>query len=151
MDIEEVTEVTGEIVAAMARLVPQLSASNAAPAPEALAAVTTAPGTTLLVARDPAAGGAVVGTLTLVRYRVPTGLRAWIEDVVVDAASRRRGVGEALVRAALHRAEAGGEAAVELTSRPARAAGNRLYRSLVFVRRRPNVFRFDFSSPTASP
>jgi len=84
----------------------------------------------------------VVGSLTLVLFRVPTGVRAWIEDVVVDESSRGTGVGEALVREALSRAAAAGARSVDLTSRPGREAANRLYRRLGFEMRETNVYRW---------
>ena len=81
--------------------------------------------------------------LTLVVFRIPTGVRAWIEDVVVDAAVRGRGVGEALSQAALTRAAAAGARTVDLTSRPSREAANRLYRRLGFVPRETNLYRYE--------
>ena len=97
------------------------------------------PVTTLLVARS---GAAIVGTLTLVIFRIPTGLRAWIEDVVVDQAHRGKGIAEALTRAALERARAAGARTVDLTSRPSRAAANRLYQKIGFAQRETNAYRY---------
>ncbi|MCS5685302.1 MAG: GNAT family N-acetyltransferase, partial [Acidimicrobiales bacterium] len=74
-------------------------------------------------------------------FRIPTGLRAWIEDVVVDEAARGRGIGDALNRAAIERARAAGARTVDLTSRPSREAANRLYRRLGFVERGTNMYR----------
>lgn len=137
--VEPVAEVDASLVDAMARLVPQLSSSAPAPDAEALATLVGSPATTLLVARD--AGGTVVGSLTLAVFRIPTGVRAWIEDVVVDGTSRGAGVGAALVRAALDAAAAAGARTVDLTSRPDREAANRLYLRLGFERRTTNVYR----------
>ena len=97
----------------------------------------------LLVARDPDRRGAIVGSLTLVVFAIPTAVRAWIEDVVVDETARGRGVGEALNRAALARAEHEGARTVDLTSRPAREAANRLYQRIGFEPRDTNIYRFD--------
>jgi ribosomal protein S18 acetylase RimI-like enzyme len=83
-----------------------------------------------------------VGSLTLAMFRIPTGVRAWIEDVVVDESARGRGVGEALTQEALGRARAAGARTVELTSRPSREAANRLYLRLGFEVRDTNVYRF---------
>ena len=83
----------------------------------------------------------IVGALTLVLFRIPTGLRAWIEDVIVDEAARGRGIGEALNQAAIERARAAGARTVDLTSRPSREAANRLYQRLGFVERETNVYR----------
>lgn len=139
--VREATSVTPELVAAFERLVPQLSRSNPPPSPAELADIVASPATVLLVAED--GDGTILGSLTLALFRIPTGLRAWIEDVVVDEAARGRGVGEALNRAAIDRARAAGARTVDLTSRPSRDAANRLYRRLGFHQRDTNVYRFD--------
>ena len=97
---------------------------------------------TLLAARDLENDGAIVGSLTLVTFRIPTGVRAWIEDVVVDTSVRRRGIGEALTRAAIQHAADLGAKTVDLTSRPSREAANRLYRRVGFIQRETNVYRY---------
>ena len=133
-------EADDALVAAMGRLVPQLSSSNPAPDRAALAEIVSSPSTTLFVAR---LDGTIVGTLTLAAFRIPTGARAWIEDVVVDESARGHGVGEALNLAALAEARRRGCVTVDLTSRPSREAANRLYERLGFVRRETNVYRFE--------
>jgi ribosomal protein S18 acetylase RimI-like enzyme len=138
--VEEVAEATPDVIAAFARLVPQLSRSSAAPGEAEVAEMVASPATVVLVARDHE--GRIVGTLTLVVFRIPTGVRAWIEDVVVDEDARGAGVGEALTRAALERAGAAGARSVDLTSRPSREAANRLYRRLGFEQRDTNVYRY---------
>ena len=146
--VEEATESTPELVEALARLVPQLSRSSPPPTAEQLAEMVAAPGTVLLVARlggegeEQGLGGDIVGTLTLVLFRIPTALRAWIEDVVVDESARGAGVGEALTLAALERAADAGARTVDLTSRPSREAANRLYTRLGFELRETNVYRW---------
>ena len=137
--------VTAEVVEAFARLIPQLSKSNPPPTPEELATIAGSEASTLLVARDPVRGDQIVGSLTLVMFRIPTGMRAWIEDVVVDESARGRGVGDALNRAALDRAGAAGCRTVDLTSRPSREAANRLYQRIGFTVRETNVYRFDLA------
>lgn len=137
--VEIVTEVTDELVEAFARLIPQLSRSSPPPSREELRAVVEAAGSFLLVARD--ARGAIVGTTTLVTFRIPTGMRAWIEDVVVDDAARGQGAGEALTTEALRLAREAGARTVDLTSRPSREAANRLYRRVGFEPRDTNVWR----------
>jgi ribosomal protein S18 acetylase RimI-like enzyme len=143
VQISEATEVDSELVLAFERLIPQLSSSNPPPGPDALAAMIASDASIVLVARDDELGGAVVGSLTLVVFRIPTGVRAWIEDVVVDDSARGKGVGEALNRAALDRARAEGATTVDLTSRPSREAANRLYQRIGFVPRETNVYRYD--------
>ncbi len=140
--VEEATVVTDELVAAVGRLVPELSRSSPVPERAALGEIVASPATVLLVARDEDAGGHIVGSLTLVLFRIPTGVRAWIEDVVVAEKARGRGVGEALGREALRRAVAAGARTVDLTSRPSREAANRLYRRIGFQLRDTNVYRW---------
>ncbi len=138
--VEEAKAVTPELVAAFRLLTPQLSRSAPAPSGQVLAEMVRSPATVLLMARDDEKG--LIGSLTLVLFRIPTGLRAWIEDVVVDEGSRGRGVAEILCREALNRASAAGARTVDLTSRPTREAANRLYRRLGFVERDTNVYRW---------
>ncbi len=138
--VEEATAVTPELVAAFRLLTPQLSRSAPAPGGHELAEMVRSPATVLLMARDGDKG--LIGSLTLVLFRIPTGVRAWIEDVVVDKGSRGRGVAEILCREALNRASAAGARTVDLTSRPSREAANRLYRRLGFVERDTNVYRW---------
>jgi ribosomal protein S18 acetylase RimI-like enzyme len=137
--IEIVTAVTPEISKAMHELLPQLSSSAPPLTDEELAAIVAAPATLLFVAR---VDGRIVGSLTLVLFRLPTGMRAWIEDVVVDSAARGHGVGEALNRAAIAAAHEHGARTVDLTSRPSRAAANRLYQRLGFQARESTVYRY---------
>jgi ribosomal protein S18 acetylase RimI-like enzyme len=131
-----------ELVAAFGRLVPQLSPSAAVPTPDLIREIVEAQASTVLVARDLRDQGRIVGMLTLIVFRIPTGVRAWIEDVVVDETARGRGVGEALSQEAVRRALALGARTVELTSRPSREAANRLYQQLGFVRRDSNLYRY---------
>ena len=143
--VEQCESVDDELVAAMAALVPQLSRSSPAPGAGELEEIVASPATHLLLARDgdgPGLGGAIVGSMTLVVFRIPTGVRAWIEDVVVDGSARGQGVGEQLNRAALELADELGARSVDLTSRPSREAANRLYRRLGFVQRETNVYRY---------
>ena len=139
-EVEQPTEVTLELTAAFQRLVPQLSRSSPPPDADELAEMIASPATTLLMARG--ADGTYVGSLTLVMFRIPTGIRAWIEDVVVDEEARGQGVGEALTRAALAKAAGAGARTVDLTSRPSREAANRLYRRIGFEARDTNVYRY---------
>lgn len=145
VEVREATVVDDALVDAMARLVPQLSSSNPPPDAAALEAIVSSDASVLLVAvdRSAAGGAAILGSMTLALFRIPTGLRAWIEDVVVDEAARGRGVGEALNRAAIERARGEGATTVDLTSRPSREAANRLYQRLGFQERPTNVYRLD--------
>jgi ribosomal protein S18 acetylase RimI-like enzyme len=139
--VEIATTSTPGLVEAVERLVPQLSRSNPPPTAEQLASIVSSPATDLFVATDD--DGTVLGMATLAVFRIPTGLRAWIEDVVVDEAGRGQGVGAALNRAMIDRARELGCVTVDLTSRPSREAANRLYQKLGFEPRETNVYRFD--------
>ena len=121
---------------------PQLSPSAAVPTPDLIQEIVEPHASTVLVARDLRDQVRIVGMLTLIVFRIPTGVRAWIEDVVVDETARGRGVGEALSQEAVRRALALGARTVELTSRPSREAANRLYQRLGFVRRDSNLYRY---------
>lgn len=146
--VVEADRVHADLVAAFARLVPQLSRTAPPPTTAELAEMVDAPGTRLLLAVDDDRGEgpeSVVGSLTLVLFRIPTGVRAWIEDVVVDEGARRRGVAEALTRRALALAGDAGARTVDLTSRPAREAANLLYAKLGFEQRDTTVYRMELS------
>jgi ribosomal protein S18 acetylase RimI-like enzyme len=137
--VEEVTAVTDELVAAFARLVPQLSTSAQPPDTDRLTAIVSSPATRLLAAHTE--DGEIAGVLTLACFHMPTGMRAWIEDVVVDEAVRGEGIGAALVEEAVRLAQAAGARTIDLTSRPEREEANRLYKRTGFSRRETNVYR----------
>ncbi len=140
LSVEEVEEVSDDLLSAMVALLPQLSSSAPPPTAEELQAIVDSPATVLFAARE--SDGRILGSLTLVIFRLPTGMRAWIEDVVVDADTRGRGVGAALVEAAVARASQSGARTVDLTSRPSREDANRLYQRLGFNARETNVYRW---------
>lgn len=137
LNVIQVREVTGPLLDAFARLMPQLAPQLAAPPAARLREIVAAPGTALFAAE---AGGRVWGLLTLVWYDVASGRKAWIEDVVVDAAARGFGAGEALVRAAQAHAAAVGAGKVMLTSNPSRGAARRLYAKMGFKEAETTVF-----------
>jgi ribosomal protein S18 acetylase RimI-like enzyme len=141
MKVEIATTLTPAICDAVEKLVPQLSRSNPPPTEEELGEVVASPATDLFIALSDE--GTIVGISTLATFRIPTGLRAWIEDVVVDESARKTGVGEALNQAMLDRARERGCITVDLTSRPSREAANNLYRKIGFTPRDTNVYRYD--------
>ena len=138
--IREARSVTPELVTSLARLVPQLSSSAAALEASDVEAIVTSNASILLIAED--SDGSIVGSLTLGVFRVPSGVRAWIEDVVVDGGQRGRGIGAMLVNHAIERAGQAGARSVDLTSRPSRVEANRLYQKLGFELRETNVYRW---------
>lgn len=140
VEIRRITEVSDALEEAFARLMPQLSPRLGAPSREELRRVAGSETGALLAA---VAGERIVGVLTLAWYDAPSGRKAWIEDVVVDAATRGRGIGEALVREALALACREGVARVMLTSNATRRAAHRLYERMGFVRYETDCFRLD--------
>jgi ribosomal protein S18 acetylase RimI-like enzyme len=138
LDVEVVHKLTDEDVTAINRLLPQLSKSAAPLDAGALTRVANWDGNSLLLAR---AAGEIVGMLTLVTFPIPTGLRAWIEDVVVDESARGQGVGAALTEEAIRLARAAGARTIDLTSRPSRQSANRLYERLGFQARETRTYR----------
>jgi ribosomal protein S18 acetylase RimI-like enzyme len=139
VEIKEVSAITPAVAQAIADMVRQLSSSARVPSRSELEQIAHSPATVLLAARN---ADKIVGMLTLVIFRIPTGVRGIIEDVVVDEAYRGRGIAEALTREALARSEAAGARTLDLTSRPSREAANRLYQKLGFHKRDSNVYRF---------
>jgi len=139
VDVAVAHEVAVDLVAALEPPVTQLSVTSPPPAADELAEIITDSGTTGFVA---SVDDLIVGTLTLVMFRIPTGVRAFIEDVVTDEAGRGKGVASAMTRAALEHARSAGARTVDLTSRPSREAANRLYQHLGFKQRDTNVYRF---------
>ena len=136
-----VAEVADEkLVAAYQRLTPQLSSSSPAPTAGELTEIIRSDSATVLIAEDDK--GDILGSMTLVLFRIPTGVRAWIEDVVVDSEARGMGIGQALNEYAIQMAEQAGAKTIDLTSRPSREAANRLYQRLGFVVRETNVYRY---------
>ena len=140
IEIHEIVKVDDELIAAMNRLIPQLSNSNPPPDRSALEEIVASDSSILIAAFI---DGAIVGSLTLITFSIPTGKRAWIEDVVVDENYRNAGIGEALNQEAINIARRLGAKTVDLTSRPSREAANRLYSRLGFVQRKTNIYRFE--------
>jgi ribosomal protein S18 acetylase RimI-like enzyme len=144
MFIARVTAVTDELVDALERLIPQLKLSFPPPLRREIDALVSSTSSILLIARYPDDNSPIVGILTLIVYRVPTGIRARVEDVVVDEAMRGKGIGEALMRHALNMARDAGADGVALTSNPKREAANRLYQRLGFKPWQTNLYFYKF-------
>jgi ribosomal protein S18 acetylase RimI-like enzyme len=143
VQVEVLGKVTGEVVEAFGRLLPQLSRSARPLGRADLEAIVNCPANTVLLARS---AGTIIGTLTLVMFPLPSGPRAWIEDVVVDESARGQGAGERLTREALRIAREAGARTVDLTSRPSREAAGRLYERLDFAIRDSRLYRLTFSA-----
>jgi ribosomal protein S18 acetylase RimI-like enzyme len=145
--VDVLREVNDEVVEAFQRLTPQLSSSAEPPDREALKLIVGSSACTLLIARS---GDEIAGTLTLVMFPIPTGFRAWIEDVIVDQAARGQGIGEILTVEALNLAKAAGARTVDLTSRPSREAAGRLYERVGFQSRSTRLYRYTLDPGPAS-
>ena len=142
MYIHEMLQVNEEIYQSFQRLIPQLSDQSSPPKREDLMMMAASKETFVYLARHPDSEGRIIGSATLAIFQTPTGVHSWIEDVVVDKADRRQGVGKALTQACLDKASELGLKEVNLTSRPNRIAANRLYQAMGFVRRETNVYRY---------
>lgn len=142
IEVREVKVVSGAIVDALNHLVPQLSSSALELQPSQVARLVDDPDVHLLIAAE-VETERVMGTLTLVVFAIPSGQRAWIEDVIVEKDARGTGIGKMLVNNAIARAKELGVKTVDLTSRPSRVEANALYLSLGFHARETNVYRFD--------
>jgi ribosomal protein S18 acetylase RimI-like enzyme len=138
MQIEIAAQATEELWDAFQRLVPQLTSNNPPPSRDDLAALVKSEASTLILAR--ADDGLIIGAANVAVYRVPTGIRAIIEDVIVDESARGQGIGEALVRRCLEIAREKGASGVSLTSNPMRLAANQLYLKMGFKKRETNAY-----------
>jgi len=139
VDVEVLSEVTSEVVEAFGRLIPQLSSLAKPLDAAALSAIVATPASTVLIAR---VDGDLVGTLTLVTFPIPTGVRAWIEDVVTEESARGKGVATALIDEAIRLAKQASARTIDLSSRPARAAAGVLYERMGFEQRETRMYRY---------
>ncbi len=144
MQVEIVTQADAELFEAFQRLIPQLTDNNPPPSLNDLAALVRDPSSTLMVARDERAQ--IVGALTLTVYRVPTGIRSIIEDVIVDSSARGQGIGEALIKRAIEVAREKGAGNISLTCNPMRESANRLYQRMGFKKRETNAYAYKIRS-----
>jgi ribosomal protein S18 acetylase RimI-like enzyme len=144
MYISRVNSISDEYVAAFEHLIPQLTANHPPPTRAELSALVDSNSSAVFVARLPDERGPIVGALTLVTYRVPTGIRARIEDVIVEEKMRRLGIAKAMIHKALETARQAGADGVSLTSNPRRVTANRLYQRMGFVRWETNTYFFKF-------
>jgi ribosomal protein S18 acetylase RimI-like enzyme len=143
--IERARHVRPDLLAALAELVPVLSPGRRPPDADEMQAIVGDPRLHLCVARAP--GGAIAGSVSLIFYQVPTGLRARIEDLVVLPAHRGQGLGRALMEQAIQTARAAGAHVLDLTSNPSRLEANQLYLALGFTRWETNVYRKVLDEP----
>jgi ribosomal protein S18 acetylase RimI-like enzyme len=139
MRIEIIKKADEVLYQAFQRLIPQLTSNNPPPSLDDLTALVRDAASTLMVARSDE--GEIIGTLTLIVYKVPTGVRSAIEDVVVDISARGQGVGEALMQRAIELARERSAKNISLTSNPKREAANKLYVRMGFTKRETNAYQ----------
>lgn len=140
IDIVRLEVVTDQIVEAFGKLIPQLVNDRPAPTKEQLESVVSSDNSLVFIARQ---AGRIIGTFSMVVYRIPTGIKASVEDVVADSSVRGKGVGEAMLRYAAKCAADMGISKLDLTSKPSRIAANALYRKIGFELRETNVYRLE--------
>ena len=146
--VEAALTATPELAEALGHLLPQLVGKPVSVDMERLAQVLAQEAVTLLVARD--VGGEIVGTATVIIVATTAGWVARLEEVVVDATARGKGVGAELTSAAIRVATERGVEHLELTTAPRREAANRLYQRLGFRRRETNVYRHPLANAVQS-
>lgn len=140
MVVEKVLEITDELLASLKELIPQLGVYKTSLSRDGLTSLINSDASSLFVAYYPDKGGEIVGSLTLAIYRVPTGIRSIVEDVVVDEKFRRMGVAQELLSRAIELAREAGATSVSLTSSPHRHAANLLYQKMGFQLRETNAY-----------
>jgi GNAT superfamily N-acetyltransferase len=144
MEIEQVTSITEEIYEAFRRLIPQLTSTTLPPTKGDLDALIKSDSSILFIARYPDEKNLIIGAGCLTVYRVLTGVKGIIEDVIVDESARAHGIGESLIRHMLDFARNKGAKGVALTSNPKRISANQLYQRIGFVLRETNAYFFRF-------
>lgn len=140
MHIERITHMDESFVNAFENLMPQLTGKDEYPSYEELQKIIEADNVHLCFAFDD--NEKIIGTITVVFVRIPTGVKAWIEDVIVDKEARGKGVGTAMIWHAIQIARKKRVEKVDLTSHPRRIAANKLYQKLGFEKRESNVYRY---------
>lgn len=141
--ISELKVSTNKALKAINQLLPQLSVSAKTISMDRLSELIDSDNTLIFIGTDD--NGSIVGMLSLIVMRIPTGNKAWIEDVVVDQSARGQGVGKSLMNHALQQAKKQGVKSIDLTSRPSRESANKLYQNLGYEIRQTNVYRHKIS------
>lgn len=138
MNIVEITRYSEEVLESLNNLLPQLLPSASLLSKADLVKIIQSESCHLLMAEK---NGQYYGSLTLTIVKIPTGLKAWIEDVVVNVNIRGKGVGRLLIEYAVGLAEERGAQTIDVTSRPFRKSANKLYKRVGFDLRETNVYR----------
>jgi ribosomal protein S18 acetylase RimI-like enzyme len=143
INISELTETSSSVLKSINELLPQLSSSAQVISMDRLSELVESDNTLIFIGTDES--GQILGMLSLIVMKIPTGNKAWIEDVVVDQLARGKGMGKALMNHALEKAKELAVKSVDLTSRPSREKANMLYQSLGYQIRETNVYRHKIS------
>jgi ribosomal protein S18 acetylase RimI-like enzyme len=143
INISELTETSSSVLQSINELLPQLSSSAQVISMDRLSELVESDNTLIFIGTDES--GQILGMLSLIVMKIPTGNKAWIEDVVVDQSARGKGMGKALMNHALEKAKELAVKSVDLTSRPSREKANMLYQSLGYQIRETNVYRHKIS------
>ena len=137
--VREVLEPLATDMEQLNLLIPQLSGSAEPMTQTEFAEIINSSTTHLYVAEE---NHTILGMLSLAIFPIPTGVRAWVEDVVVKTEARGKGVGKLLTLHAISESKKFGAVSLDLTSRPSREIANKLYQSVGFDVRETNVYRY---------
>ena len=140
MEIKEITRFNERTFEAVSRLLPQLSSDAEILTRKYFKSILASESIHFFIAELDK--GQIVGMLTIAVYRTPSGIKVWIEDVVVDEVHRGKGIGKELMLAAIDYSKSLGSKDIRLTSRPSRIAANELYLKLGFKKYETNFYRY---------
>lgn len=137
MEIKQLKEITKEDALTLRKLMLELS-ENATTSHEQLNKVVQSENVFLFVAVE---NEQIFGSISLATYNIPTGLKVWIEDVVVAQSARGKGIGRKLVQHAIDFAKTMNVAKIDLTSSFHRLPAIELYLKMGFEKRDTNLYR----------
>lgn len=141
MEIIRITKYSGQAYNAVVQLLPQLSPETELPTKKFFRTFLSSEHTHFFIARLD--NNEIAGMFTIVVYNIPTGLKLWIEDVVIDKSQRGKGLGKELIQFAIDYSKSIGAKEVRLTSRPSRVEANQLYLRMGFTRYETNVYKYN--------
>ena len=141
-NIEQVAQFDSALIAPIADMLAQLTTREYPFGEQELRAIVEDTASKLFVMRD---DKRIMGMLTLGHYTSPTGRKVWVEDVVVSAEYRGKGLGRKLINHAIEYCRENlSPCTLMLTSNPARIAANELYRTSGFEPKQTNVYKMTF-------
>ena len=140
MEIKKITRFSERVFEAVLRLLPQLSPDAELNTRQYFKSILASESSHLFIAEVD--NKQIAGMLTIGTYKTPTGIKVWIEDVVVDELQRGKGVGKELMLFAISYSKSLGAKDVRLTSRPSRIEANELYSKLGFRKYETNFYKY---------